>query len=611
MRLLSSADNMEPAASDTLASGEETSETVRGRGRGIKDRGKWANKTEFRLAMAGAVIGLGNIWRFPYIVYLSGGGAFLILYLLFLFFCGMPMFFLETALGQYTSEGPFTAWRKMCPMFQGIGIASQVIVLCQSVTNVVILAWTLFYLYNSFTNPLPWSSCKNVWNTADCRNQSTSADWSYFDNASDPYPAYERSAEEEFWRFHVAGDMDGGEFSADLGGVRWDLALCLLLAWAACYFCVWKGVKYIGKVVYFTVAFPFLLLFIFFIRGVTLPGAWQGITYFVYPQFNALRSGYVWHYALFEASYTHGVCHGVLITLGSYNTYKHDCYKDCLVLCALTTVISIFAGVVIFALLGFGAESAGVPFDEILSFGPGLPFTSMSRVFSALPVPQLWSVLFFLMVFFFVLDNQFLMTESLVTTISDVFPDALRKYHEVLVLVTVAVCFLLGLPLVTREGFTMIAIFGVSAISLMFIMCFETIAIGWIYGADRFYDNIEDMIGYRPFPVIKYCWLFVAPLCGVAFIIYSLATPWVDAGFWTPRIQAFLLLLPMLCIPLFVVVAISKNEDDITTPASDLKQARPSKPRLSLCKNAIFKGRKSDGVRASGEKPAAESTTAV
>uniref|UniRef100_A0A8C0IJW4 Transporter n=1 Tax=Chelonoidis abingdonii TaxID=106734 RepID=A0A8C0IJW4_CHEAB len=83
------------------------------------ERGHWNNKLEYVLSVAGEIIGLGNVWRFPYLCYKNGGGAFFIPYLIFLFTCGIPVFFLETALGQYTSQGGVTAWRKLCPLFEG------------------------------------------------------------------------------------------------------------------------------------------------------------------------------------------------------------------------------------------------------------------------------------------------------------------------------------------------------------------------------------------------------------------------------------------------------------------------------------------------------------
>ncbi|KAJ8381451.1 hypothetical protein SKAU_G00022290 [Synaphobranchus kaupii] len=184
---------------------------------------------------------------------------------------------------------------------------------------------------------------------------------------------------------------------------------------------------------------------------------------------------------------------------------------------------------------------------------------------------------------------MFLYVASLVTTISDVFPNTLRKpgRHEVLVLIIVLICFLFGLLLVTEGGFNVFNMIG----------------------ADRFYDNIEDMIGYQPFPVIKYCWLFVTPLFCVVLIIYNLAMSWIYPSI--SKTAALLMLAPILCIPVFALVPISKDQLDFTTPASDLKQARPYKPRLSLCKRVILGGRKPDSKQADEEKPAAESTSGV
>uniref|UniRef100_A0A3B4TVU6 Transporter n=1 Tax=Seriola dumerili TaxID=41447 RepID=A0A3B4TVU6_SERDU len=129
-------------------------------------RGQWANKMEFIFAIIGTIIGLGNVWRFPYLCFKNGGGVFLIPYIFFLFTCGIPIFFLELSLGQLTSQGMVTCWRKVCPLLEGLGYGSQLIVLYTSVYYIVILAWALFYLFSTFNTVLPWASCNNTWNTS-------------------------------------------------------------------------------------------------------------------------------------------------------------------------------------------------------------------------------------------------------------------------------------------------------------------------------------------------------------------------------------------------------------------------------------------------------------
>ncbi|XP_010014148.1 PREDICTED: sodium- and chloride-dependent GABA transporter 3-like, partial [Nestor notabilis] len=247
----------------------------------VHERGHWNNKVEFVLSVAGEIIGLGNVWRFPYLCYKNGGGAFLIPYVVFFICCGIPVFFLETALGQFTSEGGITCWRKVCPLFEGIGYATQVIEAHLNVYYIIILAWAIFYLFNCFTTELPWATCGHEWNTENCvefqkLNMSNCSQLS-LQNATSPVM--------EFWERRVLAISDGIEH---IGNLRWELALCLLAAWTICYFCIWKGTKSTGKVVYVTATFPYIMLMILLIRGVTLPGASEGIKFYLYPDLSRL-----------------------------------------------------------------------------------------------------------------------------------------------------------------------------------------------------------------------------------------------------------------------------------------------------------------------------------
>ncbi|NXD19129.1 S6A13 protein, partial [Spelaeornis formosus] len=548
------------------------------------ERGQWNNKLEYVLSVAGEIIGLGNVWRFPYLCYKNGGGAFFIPYLIFLFTCGIPVFFLETALGQYTSQGGVTAWRRICPLFEGIGYASQVIVVLLNFYYIIVLAWALFYLFSSFTIDLPWGSCDHEWNTGNCMElQKANSTFNVTsENATSPVI--------EFWERRVLKISDGIQH---LGGLRWELALCLLLAWIICYFCIWKGVKSTGKVVYFTATFPYVMLIVLLIRGVSLPGASQGILFYLYPDISRLGDPQVWMDAGTQIFFSYAICLGCLTALGSYNKYHNNCYRDCVALCFLNSGTSFVAGFAIFSILGFMAEEQGVPIAEVAESGPGLAFIAYPRAVVMLPFSPLWACFFFLMVVLLGLDSQFVCVESLVTALVDMYPTIFRKKNrrETLILLVSVLSYLVGLVMLTEGGmyvFQLFDYYAASGMCLLFVAIFETLCIAWVYGAERFYDNIEDMIGYRPWSIIKYCWLFITPAVCMATFLFSLIKytpltynkkyvyPW-----WGDTLGWLLALSSMVCIPLWIVYKLSTIKGSLrerfrqlTCPLEDL----PSRP---------------------------------
>ncbi|XP_012664765.1 sodium- and chloride-dependent GABA transporter 2 [Otolemur garnettii] len=506
---------------------------------------------------------LCNVWRFPYLCYKNGGGAFFIPYLIFLFTCGIPVFLLETALGQYTSQGGVTAWRKICPIFEGIGYASQMIVVLLNFYYIIVLAWALFYLFSSFTIDLPWGSCRHEWNTEHCVEfQKTNSSLNVTsENATSPVI--------EFWERRVLKISDGIQH---LGALRWELALCLLLAWVICYFCIWKGVKSTGKVVYFTATFPYLMLVVLLIRGVTLPGAAQGIQFYLYPNLTRLWDPQVWMDAGTQIFFSFAICLGCLTALGSYNKYHNNCYSS--------TKLGVSRRVC--QLLDRPLFPAPRGFRELMGSkckmgrgSPGLAFIAYPRAVVMLPFSPLWACCFFLMVVLLGLDSQFVCVESLVTALVD-----------------------MGGMYV----FQLFDYYAASGMCLLFVAIFESLCVAWVYGAKRFYDNIEDMIGYRPWPLIKYCWLFFTPAVCTATFLFSLIkyTPltynkkytypwWGDALGW------LLALSSMVCIPSWSFYKLGTLKGpfrerirQLVCPAEDLPQRNqagssvPATPQTSL-----------------------------
>ncbi|XP_067085508.1 solute carrier family 6 member 22, tandem duplicate 2 [Osmerus mordax] len=551
----------------------------------LQERGQWSSKIEFLLAISGNIIGLGNVWRFPYLCYKNGGGAFFVPYVLFLFTCGIPLFLLETSLGQFTSQGGITCWRKICPLFEGLGYGSQVVVLYSGVYYIIILAWASLYLFSSFSSELPWASCQNSWNTDNC--------FEHGKNNTDHLLGKTKSSDVEFWERKILGLSGGIE---EIGNIRWELALCLLLCWIICYFCVWNGVKSTGKVVYFTATFPYVMLGVLLVRGLTLPGAIDGIKFYLYPDPARLADPQVWMDAGSQIFYSYGLCTGVLTALGSYNKYNNNCYRDCIYLCLLNSLTSFVAGFAIFSVLGFMAYEQGTDISMVAESGPGLAFIAYPRAVAMMPVPQLWATFFFIMIILLGLDSEFVNYESLVTAISDMYPSFFRLgYRRKLLLLVMCVgSYLLGLLMITEGGLYVFQLFDYYACSgstLLFFAIFQSVCIGWIYGGDRLNDNLKDMIGYHPLAFIKYCWQYITPAVCIATFIFSLVkyTPVqfnnnYEYPWWGYAIGGFLTLSSTLMVPFWMLYSISTTPGTLRqriatlcTPAEDLPKISPNK----------------------------------
>uniref|UniRef100_A0A3Q3M7T1 Transporter n=1 Tax=Mastacembelus armatus TaxID=205130 RepID=A0A3Q3M7T1_9TELE len=540
----------------------------------VPQREKWASKLDFVLSVAGGFVGLGNVWRFPYLCYKNGGGAFLIPYFIFLFGGGLPVFFLEVALGQYTSEGGITCWAKLCPIFTGIGYASIVIVSLLNIYYIVILAWGLYYLFQCFQPGLPWAKCKQPWNTEHCvedtvRKNKTLWLAANITNFTSPVT--------EFWERNVLSISSGIE---DAGPLKWDLALCLLIMWVICFFCIWKGVKSTGKVVYITATFPFVMLIVLLVRGVTLPGAAEGIKFYLYPDLTRLRDPEVWIDAGTQIFFSYAICLGAMTSLGSYNNYKYNYYWECQTPLCLSSSNSTLFFRSHHSMLSKLKSDTSVnsvlcpfsPSQSVLLQGPGLAFIAYPKAVSMMPLPTLWAILFFIMLLLLGLDSQFVEVEGQITSIVDLYPSLLRKGYrrEIFIAVMCFISYLLGLAMVTKGGmyvFQLFDYYAASGVCLLWVAFFECIAVAWVYGVDNFYDGIEDMIGYRPNPWMKWSWMIITPVLCMGCFVFSLVkykpltyNKVYEYPDWAIGLGWCLALSSMICIPMVMVIKILQSE---------------------------------------------------
>uniref|UniRef100_A0A915D1Z8 Transporter n=1 Tax=Ditylenchus dipsaci TaxID=166011 RepID=A0A915D1Z8_9BILA len=473
-------------------------------------RDKWTSWVDFIMSCVGYAIGLGNVWRFPYLCYQNGGGAFLIPYIISLVFCGAPLFILETSWGQ-------------------VGIAAAVMAFWLNIYYIVVLSWAMAYFVQSLRmdSNVPWRNCDNYWNTNACRSEydpvmcaSNRSIAEYFNVKTlsiDHLNEYKkqffigpkvnftvcteadlsvRSPVKEFWDHKVLGISSGVDVP---GALRYDLAAYLLIAWAICYLCIFKGVKWTGKVVYITASFPYLMLFCLLIRGLTLPGASLGLEFYLKPDFSKLLESKVWVDAVTQVFFSYGLGLGALVALGSYNKYNNNVYKQAMTVCCVNS------------------GTSGKTVDEVAQSGPGLLFLAYPSGILQLPYTNVWSLLFFSMVLFLGIDSQFCTMEGFFTAIIDEFPQLTRhkKYgREIFVLIVCIISYICGLSTVTEGGFYVFQLFDFYAASgwaLLWLLFFECIAISWCVGINRWYDHMKSMIGYYPAAWWKFCWVFATP----------------------------------------------------------------------------------------------------
>uniref|UniRef100_A0A669E8I8 Transporter n=1 Tax=Oreochromis niloticus TaxID=8128 RepID=A0A669E8I8_ORENI len=508
-------------------------------------RAGWNSKIEYFLAQVGFSVGLGNVWRFPYLCHQNGGGAFLLLYILLMLLVGIPLFFLELAAGQAIRQGSIGVWKYISPRLSGIGYSSCVVCFFVALYYNVILAWSLFYLGNSFQHPLPWEKCPEEGNVT-VKECSESSPTSYF---------WYRKA------LDITDSID------ETGSFNTYIVCCLLAAWTVVCLGMFKGIKTSVKVMYFSSIFPYVVLFCFLIRGLLLDGAFQGIGFMFYPKLEIWADVQVWRQAATQVFFALGLGFGSIIAYSSYNPRNNNCHRDAFTVSFINFLTSVLATLVVFAVLGFRAKNKAmddlskhfheglVPNNVMPLFnysdpksvaledyrvwvkqygsmvpgnltdcdlekemqkgveGTGLAFIAFTEAMTLLPGSPFWSALFFLMLLNLGLSTMFGTMEGILAPLSDRFKCLARNKTKL----TIASCiigFLLGLLFTQRCGNYFVMMFDdySATLPLIIVVVFETFSVSWLYGADRFLNDIEGMLGWRPSVVYKYLWKYICLL---------------------------------------------------------------------------------------------------
>lgn len=485
---------------------------------------------------------------------------------------GIPILILEAGIGQYWQTGGLTVWKNLCPISKGVGVGSIVALFLLNIYYIVILAWALLYMVFSFQSTLPWSTCGNSWNSDQCvslKNQTDQLARGLHATNSSHLRRYDSTV--EFWERRILQITDGID---NVGGLQWELVACLAVVWIICFFCIWKGIKSTGKSSYIIALLPYFSLTILLIRGITLPGYMKGLEFYLKPNFSKITDFNVWADAGTQIFFSYALALGCLTALGSYNPFNNNFYKQLVFVATLDSSTSVFAGFAIFSVLGFMAEQKGVEVSQVAEKGPGLAFIVYPQAVAQMPLAPFWAVQFFAMILLLGIGSQFVSVEGFITAVVDLFPGYLRvgKRREWFIGGTCVVSFLIGLTMVTRGGiyvFQLFDFYAASGMCLLFLCFCECIVVSWIYGVDKFVDNIKDMIGYKPAFWFALCWKYLSPILTGSILIMLLVDmkplkyndsyefpSWATALGWAMAMSS------ILQVPLYAIYAY------FTTPGS-------------------------------------------
>jgi len=447
-------------------------------------RERWTSRTTFLFAAIGSAIGLGNIWRFPYLAYDNGGGAFLVAWIIGLLALGIPWLLMEFGMGRMFQRGAPGVFASIGKKWEWLGWWAVFVAFLIVTYYTVIIAWSLRYAISSVTM---------AWGTGE-EGAAGTADFFFGDILQ----------------------LSGGP--GELGGIVWLTLGMLALVWIVLFFIMYKGANVIGRVAVFVVTIPWIILVALLVRGLTLPGAVDGLNFYLSPDWSALLTGDIWFAALSQIAFTLSVGMAGMYAYGSFIAKKADVNNNAFITGFANNATSFFAGFAVFSTLGFLASALNVPVPEVAASGLGLAFITYPAGISMMPAGGAFiGVLFFLCLVFLGLGSAFFLAHGGVSApLRDKFGGGLTK-------VTALVClaaFLVGIVFTTQGGLYWLDMIdrAVAFYGLLITGALSCIVIGWFWKPKLLRDHVNETSDFK----IGVWWEWIIKLVlpvGIIFVL--------------------------------------------------------------------------------------------
>ena len=446
------------------------------------------------MAAIGSAVGLGNVWRFPFVCYENGGGAFLIPYFVALFTAGIPLMILEFSVGHWARKSPPEAFKLIGKRWEWVGWWAVFVPFAIALYYVVVMAWCFSYMIYSID--LRWGA-------------DASAFFSSF-----------------------LGETSGPEI---LGSISPPVLIGLIVIWLSVFLILYKGVNRIGKIVAITVPLPTILLIILTIRGLTLPGAIEGISYYLTPDFSKLGDVNVWLAAYAQVFFSLGVAQGIMITYASFLRKKSDLTNNAFIVSLADAGTSFLAGFTVFSVIGYLAMSQGMGVTDLGIGGPTLTFITYPTAISLLPfAAAFFGVIFYIALLTFGIDSAFSMVEPSISGLHGKWKISKAKATGLMCLVG----FFLSMAFTFGSGLHWLDImdYFIGNFGLVLVGLVECIVLGWLYTVYKLRDHAnmtsEIKIGKWWDYLIKFVVPSVLIILLVISIVNNIINPYEGHTWW-------------------------------------------------------------------------------
>ena len=396
-------------------------------------RETFSGRNAFIMAAIGSAVGLGNIWRFPYTTYENGGGAFIIPYLIALLTAGIPLLFLDYAIGHRHRGGAPLSYRRFSPHFEVFGWWQMMVNVIIGLYYAVVLGWAASYTYFSING---------AWG----------------DKPIDFF----------IGEFLKMGDIKNGVSFEFVGMVTGPLIAMWIIALGVLSLGVQKGIAKVSSVLMPVLVIMFMALVIY---SLFLPGAEKGLDALFTPDWSKLSNPSVWIAAYGQIFFSLSICFGIMVTYASYLKKESDLTGSGLVVGFANSSFEVLAGVGVFAALGFIATAQGQEVSEVAKGGIDLAFFAFPTIINKAPFGEVLGVLFFGSLTFAALTSFISVIEVIISAIQD----KLRVRR-------VKVTFIVGVPMMlvsvllfgTTTGLPMLDVFD------KFVNYFGIVAVAFV-----------------------------------------------------------------------------------------------------------------------------------